>query len=167
MLKFTTLLLLTLSTTLSFAQNIYSALHLNENREFKFGKPAQIIETNTFYSLNNTQVDKNIKTFDNSEMLLTEERYDESGKLKAKLTYINDTIKHLKLQRIFERWTNLGYSKETAIYAYDNQNFLTRITDVDANGNTIRVSEHVNNNKGNPIELHLYDGNGSLYGIES
>jgi len=166
MYAYTTFLLLAFSTSLSNAQNIFSALHSKEIREYKYGRPQQIVETNTFYSSNNTQVDKNIKTFDNAGMPFTEERYDETGKINAKLTYINDTINHLCLRRIFERWTNERYSKETAIYAYDNQNFLIRITDVDANGNATMVSELVNNDKGNPIELHLFDGRGRSFGIE-
>ena len=153
-------------TMASEAQNIFSALHHNELREYKFGLPVQIIETNIFYSSNNTQVEKNIKTYDRSGMLLTEDRYDEDGKLTAKLTYTNDTIKRLTMQRVFERWTSLGYNKETAIYFYDDKNFLIRIKDVDANSNTIRVSELVNNDKGDPTALHLYDGNGNSFGVE-
>ncbi len=148
------------------AQNIYSALHHNENREYKFGKPSEIRETNTFYSPH-TQVEKNIKVFDGSGMLSVETRYDETGGLKAKLTYLNDTVRHLSLQRIMERWTNIGYTKETSIYSYDSQNFLVRIVDVDAKDNIITISEIVNNNKGNPTDLHLYDGSGRPYGVEN
>jgi len=166
MLRVTVLCLLTFSLTISRAQNIFSALHLNETSEFKFGKPSQIIETNTFYSSRNTQIDKNVKTYDNAGILLEEDRYDDDGKLTAKLRYINDTTKRLKLQRIFERWARTGYSKETAVYTYDEHNFLIRVTDLNANGNTINVSQLVNNAKGNPTELRLYAGNGGAYGVE-
>jgi hypothetical protein len=147
--------------------DIYTALHLNDHREFKYGKPLQIIETNTFYNPSGKQIDKNIKTFDNNGLLVSEERYDKEGKLKARITYRNDTVRRLKLERMFERWSSLGYSKETAIYSYDERGFLTRTTDVDANGNAFQVSDLVNNEKGHPTELRLYDGKGNIYGKET
>src|SRR5829696_1463515 len=161
------LLLLLLYVTRSHAQNIYTALHLNDSREFKYGKPIQITETNTFYNSSGKQIDKNIKTFHSNGLLLTEERYDEDGKLTARLTYKNDTARRLKLERTFERWTALGYIKETGVYSYDEGGFLTRTTDADPNGNVIRVSDLLNNEKGHPTELRLYDGNGNLYGTET
>jgi len=166
MLRVTVFFLLISFPAFSHAQNIFTALHLNEISEFKFGKPSQIIETNTFYSSRNTQIDKNVKTYDNAGMLLEEDRYDEDGKLTAKLKYINDTTKRLILQRIFERWARIGYSKGTAVYAYDEHNFLIRVTDLDANGSTVNISELVNNARGNPIELRLYARNGGSYGVE-
>lgn len=166
MLRVTALFVVIFSTAIAHAQSIFSALHLNERTDFKFGKPSQIIETNTFYSSTHTQIDKNVKTYDNTGMLLEEDRYDEDGKLTAKLKYINDTTKGLILQRIFERWARIGHSMETAVYSYDERNFLIRVTDLDANGNAINVSELVNNAKGHPSELRFYDRNGGSYGVE-
>jgi hypothetical protein len=48
-------------------------------------------------------------------MFITEERYDDNGSLKARLTYTNDTANKIKLSKVFERQTQFGYSKETAI----------------------------------------------------
>src|ERR1700755_880938 len=141
----TFLLLLILPSGAASAQNIYSALHHNEIREYTHGKPAQIVETNIFYSSGNIRVNKNVKTFDHTGMPLVEERYDETGKMTEKLTYINDTVTRRSLERVFERWASIGYTKEKAIYTYDALNFLTRITDVDTNGHTIGVTEIVNN----------------------
>ena len=155
-----------LSTTISnFAnsQNIYSALQLNQEREYKTKKPKKIVETNTFYNTSGTQVDKNIKIFDEAGMLLVEERYDESGTLKARLTYTNDTTNRHKLTRTFERWNQFGFSKETAFYNYDSNHFLTSTTDKDANGNILRQSDLVCNDKGHPIQLSLFDGNGNSF----
>ena len=163
---FTTLFLLAFLTIPSHAQNIFSALHFKEVREFRYGKPYRIVETNTFYSPNGTHVDKTIKTFDDTGMPLTEERYDETGNLKAKLTNLNDTTRHLCLQNIFERWESFGYSKKTSIYTYDINNFLIRIANIDANGDTTMISELVNNDKGNPVELRLYDGSMHPFGVE-
>ena len=165
--KLTILFLLTLLSGLVRSQNIYSALQLNAEREYKTQKPKKIIETNTFFNSSGKQVDKNFKTFDNAGMLLTEERYDNNGTLKARLTYTNDTVHRIKLSRIFERWTQFGYSKETAFYTYDTNFFLTGTTDKDANGNVIRQTNLVCNENGHPIELSLFDGNGNSFGKET
>jgi hypothetical protein len=133
--KLTVLFYFTFFSAIASSQNIYSALQLNENRDYKTARPKKIVETNTFYNSSGKQVDKNVKTFDEAGMLLTEERFDESGNLKAKLTYTNDTANKLKLTRTFERWTQFGYSKETAFYTYDSNYNLTGITDKDASGN--------------------------------
>lgn len=166
MLKFIPLLLLTLSAFVAKAQNIYTAWHLNENTDYKYGKPLVIVETNTFYAGDEKKIDKNLKTFDNAGMLLKEERFDEKGQLEARLTYVNDTLKHIILKRVIERWTNRNNTRATAVYTYDNNNFLTRITDVDDFGNPMWVYEYVNNDKGDPVEMYTYNGNGSSYGVE-
>lgn len=162
----TIIFLSTIISNLANSQNIYSALQLNQDREYKTKKPKKIVETNTFYNTSGTQVDKNVKAFDEAGMLLIEERYDESGTLKAKLTYTNDTINRIKLTRIFERWNQFGFSKETAFYNYDANHFLINTTDKDANGNIIRRSDLVCNDEGHPIQLSLFDGNGNSSGKE-
>lgn len=162
----TFILLLTLISPIANSQNIYSALQLNQDREYKTKKPKKIVETNTFYNTSGKQVDKNVKTFDEAGMLLMEERYDDEGTLKARLTYTNDTVNRLKLTRTFERWNQFGFSKETAFYNYDTSHFLVSTIDKDANGNIIRQSDLVCNDKGHPIELSLFDGNGNSFGKE-
>ncbi|HET6995077.1 MAG TPA: hypothetical protein VFI06_08860 [Chitinophagaceae bacterium] len=166
MFKFSTLFAAVLFSTITHAQNIYSALHLNDEREYKTARPKKILETNTFFNSSGKQVDKNIKTFDEAGMLLLEERYDESGTLKARLTYTNDTVNRLTLTRTFERWTQIGYSKETAFYSYDSNKFLIATTDRDPNGNTLMQTNLICNDKGHPIQLSLFDGNGNPYGKE-
>jgi hypothetical protein len=158
---------LTVLNVFARSQNLYSALHLNEDREYKTRKPKTIIEINTFYNGSGKQVDKNVKTFDEPGMLVTEERFDESGKLEARLTYTNDTANKLKLTRTFERWSQLGYSKETAFYTYDSNHHLVGITDKDANGNVIQQTNVIVNEKGHPIQLALFDGRGNTFGKET
>jgi len=149
------------------AQNIFSALHLNENRAYKYGKPIQIITANTFYNSSGKQVDKSIKYFDNSGMLTTEERYDKEGQLNAKLTYKNDTVRGLILESKIERWASFGYLKDSTVYSYNEQGVLTRITNVDVSGNIIQMADLVNNENGHPVELRLFDRKGTSYGKET
>lgn len=127
----------------------------------------KIVETNTFFSSSGKQVDKAVKIFDEAGMLVTEERYDENGALTARLTYSNDTAHRIKLSRVFERWAKFGYSKEIAVYIYDSNFFLVGTTDKDANGNVIQHTNLVNNDKGHPTELSLFDGNGNSFGKET
>jgi len=166
MRKLIFILMLTLFSGYAISQSIYTALQLNQEREYKTKKPKKIVETNTFYNTNGTQIDKNIKTFDEAGMLLTEERYDESGERTARLMYTNDTVNRLKLSRSFERWSTFGYSKETAYYRYDTNNFLVSMTDKNANDQVTFVSKVLCNTKGDPIELLLFDRNGNPYGKE-
>jgi hypothetical protein len=158
---------LTFLSGVGSSQNIYSALQLNENKDYKTARPKKIVEMNTFYNSSGKQADKNVKTFDEVGMLLIEERFDGNGNLEAKLTYTNDTANRLKLTRIFERWTQLGYSKETAFYTYDSNHNLTGLTDKDPDSNIIRQTNLVINEKGHPIELSLFDGNGNSFGKEN
>ncbi len=166
MRKLTILLFLTLICGVANSQNIYSALQLNQEREFKTRRPKKIVETNTFFNESGKQVDKNEKTFDAAGMLLMEERFEENGKLNARLTYNNDTAQRHILSRTFERWNRFGYTKETAFYSYNANNYLVGIIDKDSNGNILSESSLICNDKGQPIQLSLSDRNGNLYGIE-
>jgi len=166
MRKLTIIILLIFISSYAISQSIYTAIQLNQEREYKTKKPKKIVETNIFYNSNGIKTDKSIKTFDDSGMLLTEERYNESGELTARLIYTNDTINKLKLSRSFERWSKFGYSKETAYYEYDTNNFLVSMTDKNANEQITFVSKVLCNTKGDPIELLLFDGNGNSYGKE-
>jgi hypothetical protein len=167
MQKLTLILFLTLLSGLAKSQNIYSALQLNAEREYKTKRPKRIVETNTFFNSSGKHVDKAIEVFDDAGMLLTEERYDDNGTLKSRLTYTNDTVHKIKLSRVFERWTQFGYSKETAFYTYDKNFFLIGTTDKDENGNVLRQTNLLFNDKGHPIELSLFDGNGNSFGKET
>jgi len=160
------ILLLTVFCGYAISQSIDTALHLNQEREYKTKKPKRIVETITFYDTNGKKTEKNIKTFDEAGMLLTEERYDENGERTARLININDTVNRLKLCRRFERWNSSGHSKETTDYAYDTNNFLVSMTDKNANGQITFISKVLCNTKGNPIELLLFDGSGNSYGKE-
>jgi len=166
MLKIKTIFLFLLIPALAESQNIYSALQMNKSREYKTRKPTKIIETNIFYNQSGIQKDKSIKLFDESGMLLSEERFDEEGNLKARLIHTNDTINKLVLTNKFERWERFGYSVEVSTYVYDSSKFLVSVIDKDQAGTTFRVTELKNDVHGNPTELSLFDGEGNLFGKE-
>ena len=148
------------------SQNIFSALHLNENREYKTKRPIKIIETNIFYNTSGKEVVKNIKDFDEEGLLLKEERFDDYEKLNARLTYTYDKINRIKLTRTIVRWNPYGVSIETAFYTYDSNNYLINITDKNSKGSVIRISDLICNEKGHPIQLSLFDRDGKSFGKE-
>jgi hypothetical protein len=107
-----------------------------------------------------------LEIFDSAGMLLSEERFDDDGNVEARLNYVNDTVHKIILSRVFERWTAIGISRETAYYQYDQDFFLTGITEKDKMGNLFQVTRMECNKNGHPVELMLFDGNGNLYGKE-
>jgi hypothetical protein len=150
------------------SQSIFSALHLNEEREYKTARPQKIIETNTFYNSNGKEVKKTVKTFDSAGMLMMEERFNEDDQLIERLTYTNDTTNRLVLSRIFERWAKItGPTKETAEYIYDSKHFLVRVLDKNKLGNVYDRFEIINNEHGDPIDLAGYYFNNVMFGRES
>jgi hypothetical protein len=159
-------LLLTVST-ICRAQNLYTALHLNDNHEYRFGKPKQIIEENTFYTPSYTHTEKNVKVFDSAGMLFSEERYNQEGILTAKLTYTNDATRHIILSRIFEQWLKYGRTKEITVYKYNDQGFLISSTDSTGTGKLIDVAKTTNNSKGHPAELNLFNARNEPSGKET
>lgn len=148
------------------AQNIFTALHLNDDIEYRGRNPKKIIETNIFFTSKGKKINKAVKNFDPAGMLLSEERFDDDGNVEARLTYVNDTVNKIILSRVFERWTVVGINRETAYYQYDQHFFLTGITEKDKMENLYQVTKMECNMNGHPIELMLFDGKGNLYGKE-
>ncbi len=159
-------LLTSLTITRTYSQNIYSALQHDRGEAIKGRIPSEIIEDQIFYNSTGKEIRKNKKILNSKGKILLEERYNQTGSLEARLTYSYDSSGLYSLTRKFERWTNLGYSSETAFYEYDRNWYLTRVTDKTQKGNTIQETVLTNNEKGNPIKLILFDGNGKIYGSE-
>jgi hypothetical protein len=159
------LLAFTCSTTKS--QNIYSALHLNEEREYKTKRPKKIIKTNIFYNSSGKQTLKEVQSFDESGMFLNAERFDEDGSRTVMITHTNDTINRIVLSSTFENWTKFGHSKELTTYVYVSNKFLIRILTINDNGNILRRTEIKNNDKGHPIEMVVFNESGNSFGKET
>jgi hypothetical protein len=158
--------LTSLTITQTYSQNIYSALQHNRDEAIKGKVPIEIIEENIFHNSSGKEIKKNKKRLNSKKKILLEERCNQAGKLEARLTYSYDSSGLHSLTRKFERWTNLGYSSEVAFYEYDSNWYLIRVTDKADKGHTIQETILTNNEKGNPIKLSLFDGNGNTYGNE-
>jgi hypothetical protein len=166
MFKFIQLVFLLTACISAKSQNIYSALHLNEEREYKTRRPKIIVQTNIFYNKNDKQTLKEVHSFDASGMLLNEERFDEDGSLNVRLVHSNDTVNRIVLSSTFERWTKFGYTKELTSYEYDSAKFLIRIVRKDEKGKILTSTEIKNNKKGHPIEMVIFDESGISFGKE-
>lgn len=144
------------------------ALQLNEELDYRHKRPIKIVETNLSYSIVGKEIrDKIIKTFDKAGLLSTFEFYTDNDSLIARVSYVNDTLNRLKLSRVYEVRGRNGVMRETSKYGYDNRNFLTGNLDLDNNGNFIRKTTIVCNEKGNPIEVSLLDSNNKLIAKET
>jgi hypothetical protein len=155
-----------LLTTRTCSQNIYSALQPDRDEEINDRVPTEVIEENIFFNSSGKEIKRNKKRLNSKKKVLTEERFRQDGKLEARLSYTYDSSGLHTLTRKFERWTNFGYTSETAFYDYDNNWNLVKVTDKTDKGKKIQETILTNNENGNPIQLELFDGNGNAYGIE-
>jgi hypothetical protein len=162
-----TITAMSLLTTRAYSQNIYSAIEHNRDEDVSEKVPTEIIEENVFFNSYGREIEKQKKKLNPKKKVISEERFGQDGKLKARLTYTYDSSGLHSLTRKFESWTKLGYSSETAFYEYDKDWHLIRITDKTSLGQTFQETVLINNEKGNPIQLKLFDGNGNIYGTET
>jgi hypothetical protein len=143
------------------------ALQLNEELDYRTKRPTKIVERNISYSMIGKEIhDKIIKTFDKAGLLSTFDFYGDNDSLFARISYGNDTINRLKLSRVYEVWNRNGLIRETSTYRYDSRNFLIGNLDLDNNGNLIRKTTIICNEKGNPLEVSLLDSNNKLIAKE-
>ncbi|SJZ31933.1 RHS repeat protein [Sediminibacterium ginsengisoli] len=149
------------------SQNIFSALQLNAQRSYKTKRPKKIVHITTSFTASGYNVAKDVIVFDNAGMVQVSESYDANGMLKTKASYTNDTVHRIVLASVFERWMKFAYFKESSVFTYDNNFFLIGVTDKDEIGRVIRQTDIVCNEKGHPIELSLFDGNGNQKGKET
>lgn len=166
MSKFIVFVFLIFISIAAKAQNIYSALHLNDERAYKTKRPVNIVKTNTFYNSSGKEIHKETDVFDESGMLLMEERFDETGNRTVRMVLVNDTSNRIISAQTFERWTDYGYSKQITSYGYDDKKFLVGITTKDAAGNLITHTQIKNNDKGHPVEMIIFDSYGNPFGKE-
>lgn len=163
----TTVLLLLLSAAAN-AQNVYSALHFKENRDYKTTIPKKINATNIFYGQHGKDTKKEILVFDAAGMPLTEERYDKDGILNTKFSYTNDTTLKLRIADIVETWhPAMGQQVAYRYYTYDSNNALIAIIEKNAAGMVTGQTKMTCNEKGLPVELTTYSGNGQPFGTET
>lgn len=152
------------------AQSIYSALHHDDPYDVK--QTIQVKEITTsivFYNTSGTtEAKKEVTRFNDQNKIISEIRYDETGKMTDRLTWTYDQARIKSLSRKYERWMNaLGYTYETAYYEYDNQGYLIQVIDKNPSGKMIRTSTIINDENGYPIELTLVTDSSNDFGKET
>lgn len=146
------------------AQNIYSALHINDAYEISQKKPIKKIESKTiFYNTNSTEKRKEITYLNHKFRVTKEERYNEDDELifKTEVDYKADTleIKNITTRKI----PLLGYEITTTYNIYDHHDFLTRTEKYNTKNQLIEIVSLENDDRGKPTLLVINNGE---YGYE-
>jgi hypothetical protein len=150
-------ILFTLIVTIARSQNLVTALRLNQIREFRTVQPQRLEETEISYTADGKTIEKRLKVLDDAGMLYTEDRFDKNNNPTAKITFTNDPARKLVLKRVFEQFDQPGSSKEVNIYNYDTDNALINVLSQDEKGKVKQRCDIINNKKGQPVELNLYN----------
>lgn len=142
-----------------YAQNIFSAIHLNDKYKIKQEKSIQKIEsTTTFYNTNNIEKRKEIIILNDKFRVLKEERYNSNGEeiFKMENEYKFDS---LKIKNKTTRKIPLIRNEIiTSSFEYDSNNFLTKILKRNNKNQIIETINFENDKKGNPLLLKINNG---------
>lgn len=169
MIKTVNFLLLVLIAFNCSAQSIASALSHDRNYDIR-EKPivSKITSYTTYFRKNETEKKSTISVFNDQNKLSSELRYDEQGKLIARLTFKYDSILTRSISSKFETWNRVfGYSQEITDYIYDENNFLIKIINKNSNNQVFRTTTLENNERGNPEKLILKSKKSDFIGIET
>ncbi|MCG2780146.1 MAG: hypothetical protein L6264_04295 [Weeksellaceae bacterium] len=141
------------------AQNIFSAIHLNDRYKIKQEKPVEKIEsTTTFYNTYSTEKRKEITILNSKFHVLKEERYNSDGEeiFKMENEYQFDSL------QIGNKTTRkiplIGSEVIKSSFEYDSNNFLTKIVKRNNKNQITETVNFENDEKGNPILLKINDG---------
>lgn len=153
----------------TFGQSITSALSHDDTYDIRPGSHAVEITTeSTFYNRSGKEKHKDITVLNDRDMLVSENRFDENGNIRALLYFEYDAGGTQRLKRSFKQKINLvGVSSETATYTYDANGYMVAITDRNSSNMIFRQTFITNNEAGLPIALTTTDGNGNPYGTET
>lgn len=146
------------------AQNIYSAIHLNDKYKINVEKPIEKIESSTtFYNAINIEKRKEIIILNNNFRILKELRYNSDGEeiFKMENEYKFDSLKISN--KTTRKIPLLGNEIITSSFEYDSKNFLTKIVKRNNKNQIIETVQFENDEKGNPILLKINNGE---YGYE-
>ncbi|MCT4697611.1 hypothetical protein [Tenacibaculum haliotis] len=161
------LIILTFTTFNCFSQSIATAI--NHDRKYDIKQEfivKKITSKVTYYRKNKTERKRRVSSFNEKNMLKSELRYDEGGKLTARLNVKYDSTKTRSLGRKYETWNkSIGYRSGIAEYIYDINNFLVKTIEKNSKNQIFRITSLENNEKGNPIKLVLKENN--FKGIET
>lgn len=141
------------------AQNIYSAVHLNNKYDVRTEKQIKKIEiSSTFYNLNNVEKQKEVIFLNDQFRILKTERYNSEGELiyKSEKEYQSDSL--IIKSRTSRKISLIGFDVTKTLYIYDSNNYLIKIEKRNGKNQLIEVISFENNGNGDPILLIINDG---------
>ncbi|WP_438425527.1 hypothetical protein [Aquimarina macrocephali] len=113
------------------------------------------------------EIHKEVSIINENRRLVSEMRYDETGKLEARLSFKYDSTKIKSTSGKFERWNKYnGYTSEISTFEYNEKGFLIKINTRNKNNVLFREIFLINNEKGHPVELKLKEKNFNFSGKE-
>jgi hypothetical protein len=142
------------------AQNIYWALHLNDNTEYKKAKPKKIIETGTYNITTQPRNTRSIVLFDDAGRILSREYNNLEDKYTVTTRFVYDTVRNIVLSCSEESKSHIRTLTNTTHFEYDSNLHLVRIFYRDESNKLIRITQITNNEKGHPVQLVELDSNG-------
>lgn len=133
----------------SYGQGILSSLHNYDKADIRDSVFVEEIESETiFYGKFDNTYKKNISKYNSTNRLISEIGYDKNGKLLNRYFIEYDSTNTKKTLINIQRKNSTYYKN----YEYDNNGFLIKITEMNANKDVIVSIEFKNNNEGYPLE---------------
>lgn len=162
-------ILLTLICLESFSQSIFSILRLDDAIEIKSDlKVTEMTISTTFFDKRQAKIKKDSVVLNDKNKIVSELQFQENEVLETRFSRTLDASGTKILTTKNERWhAVLGYTSETAIYEYDQNGYIIKITIQDQNNQIIRTTIVKNNVNGHPIELKPNIGNPNPYITET
>lgn len=156
-------LILVFGTNLLFGQ-IFLAFHLNDTLDIKNKKVVEISEELKI----GTGVIKYLKTINDKNQIISDERHDNNGKFMAKFTYTYDALTGLRtLESKESSLKTENRSITTQRYEYSAEGWLKKIIYINENGTIWQIAHVTNNEKGHPIKIETFTESGVLTGSET
>ena len=160
--------LLFCSVELIFAQSISSAIHHNDSFKpdlRKHIRVKKIIQETIFFNSKGQEIEKTEIVLNDSNRIVTENRFNESYNRTTRLYVKYDSTQVRSISRRIDINQPYISNSNTAYYEFDHNGFLIKITDKNKDV-TFRITTIVNNEKGDPIKLEVFE-NSIFYGGET
>lgn len=159
-MKFSTLLTLFLFSLSVYSQSINSYLNSEERTDFRSEKLVEEVKIDQlFYNSSGIETKIEVISYNFQNKDIISNRYDENKILKQRLTRLYDATGTRIISTRLDNWHSLiGHFYDTKYYYYDTNGFLSKIFEKDSNNNIIRQTFIINNEKGNPLELSIVEG---------
>lgn len=147
--KVISLIILLLISNMFYSQGIINSLHNHDIADVRDSVFVEEIESEeVFYGKFEQTYFKKISVYNKENRLVSEIGYDKNGTIQNRYFIEYDSTNTKKTSIKIQRKNSTYYKK----YEYDNNGFLIKISEMNANKDVIVSTEFKNNNQGYPLE---------------